>query len=119
GRGRAGRRVLVPHPARPPGRPPRPPPGRPAGPGPGGAGRRPRNARPPARRAAGPGPGGARRREPTGPRRARPLPGRGAGADRLVGPVLGAELLVEEVVLLGPEVEAEAEAHGAALEGVG
>ena len=32
---------------------------------------------------------------------------------------LGAELLVEEVVLLGPEVEAEAEAHGAALEGVG
>ena len=33
--------------------------------------------------------------------------------------MLGAELLVEEVVLLGPQVEAEAEAHGAALEGVG
>src|SRR4030095_12109651 len=81
----------------PPGRPPRPPPGR----------------------AAGPGPGGAGRRQLTGTRRARRLPRRGAGADRLVGPVLGAELLVEEVVLLGPEVEAEAEAHGAALEGVG
>ena len=41
------------------------------------------------------------------------------GADRLLGPVLGSQLLVEDVVLLGPEVEAEAETHGAALEGVG